>query len=99
MRWHNDGRPPSLYIGLAMEACESPAIEAGATVENTLRLVPQAATVFLDHQMACVGCVMSCFDTLADAALIYGMPVETLLTEIRALANPEPPPPTEEAMP
>ncbi|MEO8503422.1 MAG: DUF1858 domain-containing protein [Acidobacteriota bacterium] len=72
-----------------MEARWSTPIDAGMTVEDTLLHVPQAAEIFLEHHMACVGCVMSCFDTLADAALIYGIPIETLLAEIAALHESE----------
>lgn len=53
------------------------------TVEELLRRRPEAARVFFRHRMACVGCAMSPFDSLPDAAASYRLPVEGFLEEIR----------------
>ncbi len=58
------------------------AVRASTTVEDLLTARPGARTVFLRHGMACVGCAMAPFDTLADAAKAYGLPLQTLLGEI-----------------
>jgi len=43
------------------------------TVEDVLTRSPHAARVFLDHRMACVGCTMAPYDTVADAADAYDL--------------------------
>ena len=57
------------------------------TIEAILAEQPAAAHVFLRHGMACVGCSMSRFDTLAEAARIYGVPEAELLAEIERAAG------------
>jgi hybrid cluster-associated redox disulfide protein len=50
---------------------------------------PQVIPVFLRHHMACVGCSMSAFETLGDAATIYGMTPQAFLDELtRAIFHP-----------
>jgi hybrid cluster-associated redox disulfide protein len=53
-------------------------------VADILQKWPQAVPVFISHQMACVGCSMSIFETLASAASIYQLPVLLLVEEISA---------------
>jgi hybrid cluster-associated redox disulfide protein len=55
-----------------------------SSVADLLARVPQAVDIFLRHRMSCVGCSMSSFETLEDAAQIYGIPLETLMAEISA---------------
>lgn len=81
-----------------MRASEFTPIDAEATVESTLELLPGASAVFFRHRMACVGCAMSRFDTLHEAAAIYGISVETLIAEIEALAVAEPAPDNQETI-
>lgn len=57
-------------------------LHARLTVAETLRRWPQATRVFLTHRMACPGCVMARFDTLADVAAIYGLTTSRFLGEI-----------------
>ncbi len=52
------------------------------TIEETLVAWPEAAHIFLRRRMACVGCSMARFDTLGDAARIYGVPAAELLAEL-----------------
>ncbi len=51
-------------------------------VEELLRGQPRAVAVFLAHRMACVGCAMAAFETLADAAAVYRLPLAAFLAEI-----------------
>ena len=53
-----------------------------------------APVVFSRFRMACVGCVMAPFETLADAAIAYGLKPESLLREFRRpyRENPKPGP-------
>lgn len=58
------------------------AISPQTSVAELLRHNPKAAMVFLRHRMACIGCVMSSFDSLADAANNYAMEPVDFLAEI-----------------
>ena len=42
-----------------------------------------ASVVFSRFRMSCVGCAMAPFETLADAAVAYGLKPESLLREFR----------------
>ncbi|MBZ5587541.1 MAG: DUF1858 domain-containing protein [Acidobacteriia bacterium] len=52
------------------------------TVAEVMRRWPRATAVFLAHGMACAGCAMSPFDTVADAALSYGLEPAELVAEL-----------------
>jgi hybrid cluster-associated redox disulfide protein len=56
-------------------------------IRDLLTGFPAAIPVFLKHHMTCVGCSMSGFDTLQDAASIYGLALDALLDEIRAAVS------------
>ncbi len=43
-----------------------------------------AATVLIRLRMACVGCPLSCFESLESAAQTYGLEMELLMIELRA---------------
>ncbi len=47
-----------------------------------LTLDARTAGVFLKHGMACVGCVIAPFETLAAAVDVYRISIEELLTEL-----------------
>jgi hybrid cluster-associated redox disulfide protein len=53
------------------------------TVGEVLDRWPTTARVFVRRSMACVGCAMSAFDTLGEAAAVYGVVLHTLLKELR----------------
>jgi hybrid cluster-associated redox disulfide protein len=57
------------------------------TVAQVIETWPATAVVFLDHEMACVGCAMSPFDTLAEAAGAYGCDLAALLEELSGTAG------------
>lgn len=57
------------------------------TVEQTLDQFPVLAAVFVRRGMACVGCAMARFDTLAEAARTYGQETETFLAELDSTAR------------
>ena len=57
------------------------------TVAQILQIGPQTAHIFLKHRMDCVGCPMAAFETLAEAAGIYGHRVDTLLKDLRRGTN------------
>ncbi|NMB69033.1 MAG: DUF1858 domain-containing protein [Chloroflexi bacterium] len=52
---------------------------------------PQVIPVLLARRMACVGCDMARFETLADAARIYGLDLKLLMVDLnRVIENPTP---------
>lgn len=56
--------------------------DAKLMIADLLDACPAAAQVFLRHGMACVGCTMAPFETLADAAREYGIDSRSLLVEL-----------------
>ena len=50
---------------------------------------PGAARVLLSHGMHCVGCAIAPFETLAEACLIYGVPLARLLEDLRGAGRTE----------
>ncbi len=49
---------------------------------------PQAIPILLERRMACVGCDMARFETLADACTIYGIDPGRLLADLsRVIEN------------
>jgi hybrid cluster-associated redox disulfide protein len=52
-------------------------------VADLLKKWPETIPVFIKHRMACVGCAMSSFETLKDAASIYRLPCQQLLDDLQ----------------
>jgi len=61
---------------------KQPQLEANLTVAEVLARWPQTIPVFMRHRMACVGCAMAPFETLAEVAAIYDLDLKTLLSEL-----------------
>ena len=58
---------------------------------------PQVIPVLLARRMACVGCDMARFETLADAARIYGLDLKLLMVDLnRVIENLTPNSPSSE---
>ncbi|HLJ21608.1 MAG TPA: hypothetical protein VKU84_15485 [Stellaceae bacterium] len=55
-------------------------------VEDIMGRWPATARVFIRRKMACVGCIMAPFQTLAAAARAYHVPESELLVEMQAAA-------------
>lgn len=53
-------------------------------VEEIMGRWPATARVFIRRKMACVGCIMAPFQTLAAAARAYGIPELELLADMQA---------------
>lgn len=58
------------------------------TVAELLTRWPQMIPVFLRHQMACVGCSMAPFETLADVAVIYDIHLPHFIGELQQTIHP-----------
>ena len=59
-------------------------------VADVLRRWPATVRVFLDRRMACVGCAMAPFMTLAEAARSYGLDPLPLIEDLRRAAGAAP---------
>jgi hybrid cluster-associated redox disulfide protein len=59
-------------------------------VEEIMGRWPATARVFIRHKMACVGCIMAPFQTLAAAARAYHIAEGALLAEMQAVADGDP---------
>lgn len=57
-------------------------IQLDDNLERTFDLHPGAVRVFLDRRMACPGCDMAPFETVGEAARIYGVDPRELLAEL-----------------
>lgn len=57
------------------------------SVADLLEQAPEAVPVFIRHQMACVGCSMSAFEALEDAAKVYRIDPEVFLRELQTVCS------------
>lgn len=63
------------------------------TVAELLAARPGAAAAFASRGMACVGCPMARFETLADAAAAYAVDLDALLGDVARRATSKAPGP------
>ena len=63
------------------------AIHPESTVAELIRSSPRSGTAFLRRRMACVGCAMAPFDTLGEAAAVYGIELGTFIAELERSAR------------
>ena len=61
----------------------SEAVNAHEMVSELLVRNPQVARVLFSHRMHCVGCAIAAFETVAEVCVVYGVPLEQLLEELR----------------
>jgi hybrid cluster-associated redox disulfide protein len=62
-------------------------IDETQTVSDVMRRWPATVAVFVRRRMACPGCAMAGFMTVAAAAREYRLPPAELLAELRAVAR------------
>jgi acetoin utilization protein AcuB len=60
-----------------------PQLTATLTVAEVMDRWPQTIPIFLRHRMACVGCSIACFETLAEVAEIYGIDLTHLMKDLQ----------------
>jgi hybrid cluster-associated redox disulfide protein len=56
------------------------------SVDHVMRKCPQTIHVFIRHRMACVGCPVAPFHTVATAAAEHGIDLAKFLCELRVAA-------------
>ena len=64
-----------------------PHVTRTTTVADLLAARPGAAPAFVARGMACVGCPMARFETLADAAAAYSVDLAALLADVVRLCR------------
>lgn len=77
--------------GVETAGSATPELSADLSVGGFLRACPASAGVFLAHRMACVGCPLAEFETLADAAREYHLSLADFLAELAAVPAAPPP--------
>lgn len=60
-------------------------IHRTSVVENVMRDWPATIRTFLDFKLACVGCPIATFHTVADSCHEHGIEEATFLTALRAV--------------
>lgn len=63
-------------------------IQPDTIVQDILDTYPQTVETFVAYGMACAGCTLSRFDTVAEAAVIYRLDLERLLADLRKASLP-----------
>ena len=58
-------------------------LTADLTVAEVMDHWPETIPVFFRYRMACVGCPIATFETLAEVAAIYGLDLEYLMNELK----------------
>jgi hybrid cluster-associated redox disulfide protein len=58
-------------------------LTADLTVAQVMDRWPETIPIFFRYRMACVGCPIAPFETVAEVAAIYGLDLECFLNELR----------------
>jgi len=66
---------------------EQPRLTADLTMADVLARWPQTISVFMCHRMACVGCPIAPFETLAEVAAINELDLNCFLNELAQTIN------------
>jgi hybrid cluster-associated redox disulfide protein len=56
-------------------------------IQDVLTAWPETAVVFNRHNMACIGCDVSQFYTIADAAAVYHLSLEDFIAELESVIH------------
>jgi hybrid cluster-associated redox disulfide protein len=62
-----------------------PQLVADLTVAEVMDRWPQTIPVFFRYRMACVGCPIAPFETMAEVAAIYGLNLSRFLNELEQI--------------
>jgi hybrid cluster-associated redox disulfide protein len=58
-------------------------LKADLTVAEVMHRWPQTIPIFLRYRMACVGCPIASFETLAEVAEIYSLELDCFVNELQ----------------
>ena len=56
-------------------------------VADVIAMHPVAAAVFVNYQMACVGCAFARFETVREAAIAYGLDPDAVADSLASAIN------------
>ncbi len=62
-------------------------ISVETNVDEIVSRYPAAARVFVRRRMACVGCQVARFKTVAETCRVYRQPLDAVLAELRQAAG------------
>ena len=71
-------------------AMEQIPLTADLTAAEVMERWPETIPIFFRYRMACVGCPIAPFETLADVAVAYGLDRECLVNELRQTIQTQP---------
>ena len=57
------------------------------SIDTVVKRVPATAAVLLRHRMACVGCAIASFHTVADVCAEYDLDPSVLIDELRVVTE------------
>ncbi len=52
------------------------------SIMTVVEKYPQAAVVFMQHGMGCVGCAAAHFENIEEGAMAHGIDVDSLITDL-----------------
>ncbi len=59
-------------------------------IAQIVQTYPQTVRVFLSHGLMCIGCAAARFESLEQGAIAHGIDVDALVTDLNAVAEPQP---------
>ncbi|NYT05664.1 MAG: DUF1858 domain-containing protein [Methanomicrobiales archaeon] len=57
-------------------------LTADSTIMEVIREKPDAADIFFKFGMGCLGCAMAKGETIREAAMVHGIPLAELLSQL-----------------
>lgn len=57
-------------------------VDAKTMVSDVLNRHPSTMRVFIDHRMACIGCVIAPYHTIEEACAEYNLEVDAIMREM-----------------
>jgi hybrid cluster-associated redox disulfide protein len=66
---------------------EHPQLVANLTVAEVMDRWPKTIPIFLRHRMACVGCSIDSFETLAEVVEIYGIDPDHFIKDLQQIIH------------
>jgi hybrid cluster-associated redox disulfide protein len=77
-------KPPSsgVFLGYEEASMEDPQLLSNFTVAEVMDRWPQTVPFFFRYRLACIGCPIAPFETVAEVAAIYGLNLNRFLGEL-----------------
>jgi hybrid cluster-associated redox disulfide protein len=85
LRQRKDKHPLFGYTEAEDLIMEHTHLSGQLTVAEALARWPQAIPIFFRYRMACVGCSLASFETLAEIAAVYNLNLDRFLSELEQM--------------